>query len=784
MKRFDFHDGYDSKRINIRDLFGAPSVGFFVPVYQREYTWESDNINQLFDDLVFGVADLTKEVGSNNESNNAATFLGTTITTTLTDQAQAIMEGHQRFQLASVEIVIDGQQRISTLALLAIQIVEKIKKYQGRLPDSKLSDDLKNHCTSLIKTLKGFYSAEPRFAGATPSTKPKIIRARDDHWVYESTSDNSYKTPIARYIAAYIRSGSSQRAIEELDATEKGKRVPGNIKLINELLDGICDAYKPNTPFHNQFPAGGKIVADEMQEFILGFQVKGLADIVGKRGAGENSDDCATTSLYHIFLFVYYLLERCGVNYLQPKQESWGFDMFQALNTTGTPLTAMETFLPEVIQTEPGKWEESESFKCMEEIDALFQNADSNEKKSHRTNELLAAFTLCYNGDACGNKFSAQSSWLKYHYGRQLNSNLKEKQDFLRKLAQIATFFYAVWHMEDDYIPHRIELLKDLDDEEEGKKVAPFLVQYLKDANSKLSAPIMGRFYSQAREDERKESAIEFVKAAKACAAFFTLWRSAKSTAGLDDIYRKFWRKRKSTDPSDVSAQNWMMHPGPVTSRDLRRYFRDVLKRSGLESKEQWKSESKRFLLYTEVQKVCRFVLFIAGHDRVEDSKQPGLVKEGTPGTCSLWNLETWRGRDHKTLEHIAPQRPPDGHKWDKKIYAPDGNVHEIGNLLLLPMAINSAASNKEWAVKFLHYSHVGKSGRDEIRELRAQAEAEGVVLNKRAIKEFRRVKYNRAVTPILTLGKQRKWDAKMINGRTDQIKEIVWETLMSWLHD
>jgi len=35
--------------------------------------------------------------------------------------------------------------------------------------------------------------------------------------------------------------------------------------------------------------------------------------------------------------------------YIEPVSENWAFDMFQSLNATGTPLTALETFKPLVV---------------------------------------------------------------------------------------------------------------------------------------------------------------------------------------------------------------------------------------------------------------------------------------------------------------------------------------------------------------------------------------------------------------------------------------------------
>ena len=63
MANINLHKEYDSSGQSVQDLFDSTEEGFFVPRYQREYTWEEENINQLFDDLVLG----TREFADNDQ---------------------------------------------------------------------------------------------------------------------------------------------------------------------------------------------------------------------------------------------------------------------------------------------------------------------------------------------------------------------------------------------------------------------------------------------------------------------------------------------------------------------------------------------------------------------------------------------------------------------------------------------------------------------------------------------------------------------------------------------
>ena len=766
MPDIDLHKEYNSAGESVQDLFDGTEEGFFIPRYQREYTWEEDNINQLFDDLVMGTQELTV-------SESASTFLGTTILTTLSDKKITVKTGEGRAQPTAVQIVIDGQQRISTLALLSIQLIDKIQDLLLKLPNSAPYADLHNAGKAFVGRLTKLHTIELG-KGATPPSKPKIICAREDLWTYDG-DDSTYKSPVAQYIATFIRTSDVDKALSRID-TDSGTRVRNNVRLIRRWLDDIGDAHILGTPLYEQFPVGPAIAGDSLQELVLGFTDEVVKAVIEKAETDKTQNDYYGAATYQILLLTYYLLHRCGVNRLQPTHEEWGFDMFQALNATGTPLTVMETFLPQAMQAEQvagNDWEKTPSREYMDDVQALFEATSTNEKKNQRTNELLGTFALCYEGRKLGNKFSDQRRWLTRSYEKEL-ATIEEKREFLGRMAQSANFYYYAWYMEEWNKEYHIQGLEDHPEAE----LASFLVQYLKDASSKLSAPILSRFYCQSLEDDTLQD--EFVESTKACAAFFTLWRAANSTSGLDDIYRKYFKG--SDAPIAIEKSNWKDNPNAVSAKDLKKYFLEVLQNRGIGKKEAWIKESERFLSYSELKVLSRFVLFIAGHDRVPDEDNPGLTASGTKGTCPLLALNRWRARDFKSLEHVAPQKPQEGHTWDPGIYT-NNQISELGNLILLPLDINSFVDNKNWPVKFIHYSHVGIRNDEQLQKLSDSAQINGIVLSQKATKALTKADYNCAVEPVLQLGEGGAWDVQLIKKRTRQIKELAWVTLFDWLN-
>jgi hypothetical protein len=149
----DLHNAYDSIGQSVQDLFDSAEEGFFVPLYQREYTWEEDNINQLFDDLILGIQELTEPDGD-----NATTFLGTPILTNVKDKKQTVQKGEEKAQPTAVQLVIDGQQRISTIALFAIQLTERLRSLISGLPTKAPYQQFHYHCADLVSRLERLYT--------------------------------------------------------------------------------------------------------------------------------------------------------------------------------------------------------------------------------------------------------------------------------------------------------------------------------------------------------------------------------------------------------------------------------------------------------------------------------------------------------------------------------------------------------------------------------------------------------------------------------------------------
>lgn len=92
---------------------------FIIPVYQRNYDWKQENCKQLYNDLI-------KVIKDDRNSH----FFGSIVSSQY--------EGHGSFEL----LIIDGQQRITTISLLLLAVINLAKEGLFKFNDSNLFDKI------------------------------------------------------------------------------------------------------------------------------------------------------------------------------------------------------------------------------------------------------------------------------------------------------------------------------------------------------------------------------------------------------------------------------------------------------------------------------------------------------------------------------------------------------------------------------------------------------------------------------------------------------------------
>ena len=121
---------------NLSDFLSKNSSSFYIPPFQRAYSWSKNEVDRYFDDVVR----IIESEKNTNETDKREHFFGVFV---LRNEKQG---------LASLAVVVDGQQRITTTLLLLIALRDIVSNNEMRQqiedmylknPTSTFSDKIK-----------------------------------------------------------------------------------------------------------------------------------------------------------------------------------------------------------------------------------------------------------------------------------------------------------------------------------------------------------------------------------------------------------------------------------------------------------------------------------------------------------------------------------------------------------------------------------------------------------------------------------------------------------------
>jgi hypothetical protein len=744
----------------IADFFQRPGVGYYIPLYQREYSWDQENIDQLMEDICNGVDALV-------DNDDTIRFMGTVILLKESNPTVNIEPKDMRALPTSINNVIDGQQRISTIALLACLLYQKIYQKRERLPVDSIYDGLREEINSKLDTLEELFSVDLK--RGKPKRKPIIVRGSVDGWTFDGSDDINYKSDISLYLAKFIRSIQEKA---DFPTIPTNSLVGTNLKRMIRWLTLVENAHERT---EEGFPPAWKIISNISEEYIWSYNREELRNIIKTTSEPMSKDEMRVCSLVQLFAFTHYLLHRCCFIQIEPILENWAFDMFQSLNASGTPLTAVETFKPLVVNVINKSGSNYKGSKCEEyfgRVDSFLSNTRNASTKNKLTNEYLTTFALTFDGSKLSSQFSSQRRWLTDAFCNKTGLTLKE--EFIRRLADLATYWVEVIFLDPNT---NTTIAGTASESEDLKKTATLCALYLRDSGHKMANTLLSRFYSNILR-KKEGSGKEFLRACKALAAFFTLWRSAYGNTGLDEVYRKIL---KGDPDSGIPQMSWEGEDSNLSFINLSHYLNKVLEEKKIYHKEEWKNKANQNLRYDNAAYVCKFALFITAHDTILDPENHGLMKCGAPGITPYLDPLKWISKDFKSIEHIAPQRPPKGSGWDENLYKTD-YVESIGNLTLLPVPINSSAGNKRWLDKLTYYKHLAESDPDNLSALKKHAAENGVELAEETIELLMSTSHKHHIKPLVELGYEGNWDKFFVEKRTERICNILWDRIRPWL--
>ncbi|MDR3105361.1 MAG: DUF262 domain-containing protein [Yokenella regensburgei] len=514
------------------------TTGFYMPAYQRPYSWEESHIRDLFSDCENVFRNLL-------DSHDAIIFLGSILS--VDDSiALTIYPLVKRDKPEEIKLIIDGQQRLSTLMLIILCINERLRILLPSLKKaitSEQDEEIKDVLDELRQVVSQLEIDTSNTVVETTAEHevykylPKIIRSQVDCWG-RSEKNALYDSPIAELLYVYQRHIMDQRdnsVFKPLDLSlmsTSAKRVVNNIKEIRKQLDCVQKG------FQFQFPDSeteekiniSDLVDVETLDVCLDFPVdKDLALVA------ESYPKVA--EVIYTAVFAKFLLHRVCLTYVEVNNESYAFDMFEALNTTGEPLTAIETFVPKAIEfigkkrKEGAPEEELEAaMDVLNSITERFENIIDSKEKNLKTKALILAFVRAFEGKVKVTSLRDQRDAMLKSYE---NCDYDLKGVYLSQLATSANFLFDHWQA---VVPNVGKLVDSgvLD-------ISNLCLRYLVDMKHDIVQSLLIQF---VLIDEKFETTgtehSDFAKVLKSVTAFSVLWRAMSGGAdGIDAVYKK-----------------------------------------------------------------------------------------------------------------------------------------------------------------------------------------------------------------------------------------------------
>ena len=209
-------------------FFDGSDKRFIIPLYQRNYDWKEENCEQLFNDLL-----------NLHESNRKSHFFGSIVS--------SIQPGTED------RYIIDGQQRITTVSLLLIAMVNAQKEGLIEAVDSKLVEKI------FKRYLVDEYQEDERKVKLKPIKKDMEAF---DALLYKSREQYIKESNVTRnYDFFYDRVIRSELTIDELFETIK------KLEVINIRLDADDD---PQLIFESLNSTGLDLSeADKIRNYLL-----------------------------------------------------------------------------------------------------------------------------------------------------------------------------------------------------------------------------------------------------------------------------------------------------------------------------------------------------------------------------------------------------------------------------------------------------------------------------------------------------------------------------------
>lgn len=758
------------------DYFSNSSTNFVIPDYQREYSWEIENINQLFIDLNFGINILDKTVPVLTRKEKQSKFLGCII------QYERAPEPGSDFEVVSginyidrIHELIDGQQRTSTIALLLSELYfhfENIKKSLdlANFDEEKLYSFIEDTVQGEWLN-KGF--ARQGASGSKPSQRPILIRKGYDKWTHNTLPH--YHSPVVNYLYDVIvqidKAQTDGTHLERPQHTD-----PSIEKIINAIRDRLDERY--NDSIYVLESAYDQ--KELLEKLVTGWR---RTDIVQYLNNNSHRKSTIAPIINQIGL-AHYLLNYCAFTVISSPTEDAALDMFQSLNATGVQLTAIQILKPHISKDYKKfslDFSTSSELKKYEEINSWFN--EDGRSKDKKIKQFFLKFSLALSGDESPTTLSGQRSWIIMAYKEFTSgaTDIGKTKKFIKLMHSFMLYLKNFVFIKRNELFNYTKAALDGQGNFSELKLFHYSLQlskpltgpsaisimFLIDANHDIAHTLLARYYSEFQLTTTHFQAnlafYEFEKICMACVSFFILWRMSFAGKYPDKAYRDLFKDH-------LSIQSTPVLPSQIASNKLRKkLIRKAIDFKKNDPNFKWFTTIAKNTKYKpNTKKIIRFILIIASHKTVPNlaTSSPssyGLIDEDASGPDYL-NPQKWVEENCSTIEHVVPQQMldyngTDVEYWDNTFITASEIIHSIGNLTLLSQRMNSAVPETTVEKKNYYFSLISPGHQG--------------ALTKNATKLLSSAPYQGHLVAIAF--RLEKWIQDIDNGIPPQDSEFVW---------
>lgn len=764
---------FEAKASNLLDttMLYDGRVGFVIPEYQRQYDWSEENINRLFHDALNGFSRLKDSTGA-----SAFTFLGTLIL--VEEQAK-----EEEFSGVSVAIV-DGQQRLTTLVLFACALCEALRRHHSRIDfttiNSKIARWLNGEIEERLFALYGCAIGSLHVRPTKTFPFSRIVRRNDIR--AKSKANSEYRSAVGKFLegfAKYFDSEDVEYVPPSMGSGTDAEKLAKNFNVIRKLVENLNNSewYQDTECEQFDIEAARRGQCRELFERLSDF----MKDDGEKSKAIENViKTAALHDMVRTMMFSAYFCNCVVLTRVITEDESAAFDIFDALNTTGEPLTALETLKPRVINFENNNTgyagsESERSFEAIKEnIDERFNDTL---RKQAETKELVVTFALYLEGQKLSKDLAAQRNFLRKSYDGAAKNGLEPARKFVNSLAettQLRRFYWENSGIEELGRFHSAAVVGEVQ----------LFASLISDMKTSLALPILLRYWTPELKHHGEE---QFVQILKAVIAFLVIRRSATgSTAGIDSDFRAVMAPKEGRGASrKFGLFAGIEHKNDVLSTSELKEALKTLLRHKLKNldKSRWVENVVANPLYEQSKDLARFMILAAGHQAAPSTSEPGTwTKSGIKVSrhdYQFLNYETWMNKCYATIEHVAPDSEPKS-GWEQDLYKDNILRHSIGNLILLPSKENTSIGNESWVRKKRFYLALTEKSDEGQKRRIDEAKAAGINFPKKTIELLQKGERLSLLDPLRDVD---EWNRDIVIRRGKNIAELCWDVIWPWLN-